>query len=179
MSRLDWNSDPVAWEDSHDYQVTTGQPPSPTTWYHPSGPRRPDDLEPLPLEIDGMYQEPHFTEMVQIVRTIFSSEPAVLVSGDTPIYYDDEEGQQRIVRPDCCVAFDVDTVAIMRRNGYFMRLVQASRRVSPWILPLKAHTPRTWVASGTSTPGWASGNTGGSTPQEATFTNGSRLLAKS
>ncbi len=83
-------------------------------------PDAPDDLEPLP---DGMYQEPHFTETVQIVRTIFASEPAVLVSGDTPIYYDDEEGQQRIVRPDCYVAFDVDTVAIMRRNGYFMRLV--------------------------------------------------------
>ena len=60
---------------------------------------------------------------VQIVRTIFASEPAGLVSGDTPIYYDDEEGRQRIVRPDCYVAFDVDTAAIMRRNGYFMRLV--------------------------------------------------------
>ena len=83
-------------------------------------PDAPDDLEPLP---DGMYQEPHFTETVQIVRTIFASEPAVLVSGDTPIYYDDAEGRQRIVRPDCYVAFDVDTVAIMRRNGYFMRLV--------------------------------------------------------
>ena len=82
-------------------------------------PDAPDDLESLP---DGMYQEPHFTETVQIVRTIFGSEPAVLVSGDTPIYYDDE-GQQRIVRPDCYVAFDVDTAAIMRRNGYFMRLV--------------------------------------------------------
>ena len=27
------------------------------------------------------------------------------------------------MRPDCYVAFDVDTAAIMRRNGYFMRLV--------------------------------------------------------
>ena len=95
------------------------RPPLPHHIIRPD-PDAPDDLEPLP---DGMYQEPHFTETVQIVRTIFASEPAVLVSGDTPIYYDDDEGQQWIVRPDCYVAFDVDTVAIMRRNGYFMRLV--------------------------------------------------------
>ena len=82
-------------------------------------PDAPDDLEPLP---DAMYQEPHFTETMQVVRTLFQGEPNILVSGDTPIYYDDEEGRQRIVRPDCYVAFDVDTVAILRRNGYFMRL---------------------------------------------------------
>ena len=104
--------------------MTTRLPPGSRPPFAPNiirpDPDAPDDLEPLP---DGMYQEPHFTETVQIVRTIFASEPAVLVSGDTPIYYDDAEGRQRIVRPDCYVAFDVDTVAIMRRNGYFMRLV--------------------------------------------------------
>ena len=83
-------------------------------------PDAPDDLEPLP---DAMNQLPHFTETIEVVRAIFAGQSTTLVSGDTPIYYDDEEGQQRIVRPDCYVAFDVDTVAIMRRNGYFMRLV--------------------------------------------------------
>lgn len=138
-------------EEHHDNQVATGQPPATVPSHHPSRPDVPDDLEPLP---DGMYQEPYFTETVQIVRTIFASEPAVLVSGDTPIYYDDEEERQRIVRPDCYVTFDVDTAAIMRRNGYFMRW-WASRRDSPWKLLRRAPTPKTWGASGTSTPGWA------------------------
>ena len=79
----------------------------------------PDDLEPLP---DAMHQLPHFTETIEVVKTVFRGLPAALVSGDTPIYYE-EEGQQRIVRPDCYVAFGVDTVATLRRNGYFMRLV--------------------------------------------------------
>ena len=60
---------------------------------------------------------------MQAIRTFLRSQPATLVSGDTPIYYDDEEGRQRIVRPDCYVAFGVDTAAIMRRNGYFIRSV--------------------------------------------------------
>lgn len=83
-------------------------------------PDAPDDLEPLP---DAMNQLPHFTETIEVVKAIFVGQSTTLVSGDTPIYYDDEQGQQRIVRPDCYVAFDVDTVAIMRRNGYFMQLV--------------------------------------------------------
>ena len=80
-------------------------------------PGAPDDHEPLP---DAMKQEPFFTETMQVVRTFFLGRSAALVSGDSPIYYDDEEGVQQIVRPDCYVAFDVDEEAIRRRNGYFL-----------------------------------------------------------
>ena len=121
--------------------MTAGLPPGSRPPLYPHvirpDPDAPDDLGPLP---DGMYQEPYFTEIVQIVRTIFAIEPAVLVSGDTPIYYDDEEGRQRIVRPDCYVAFDVDTVAIMRRNGYFMRLVGKPPGFAPEITSVSTYT---------------------------------------
>ena len=83
----------------------------------PPDPGMPDDYEPLP---DAMLQEPHFTETMQVVRTLFLSHDTALVSGDTPIYYRDEAGVQRIVRPDCYVAFGVDEVAIRRRNGYYL-----------------------------------------------------------
>ncbi len=81
-------------------------------------PDAPDDYEPLP---DGMQQEDHVTETIQVVRTFFWGRPGVLVSGNTPVYYHDEQGQQRIFRPDCYVAFGVNPVAIRRRNGYFIR----------------------------------------------------------
>ena len=106
--------------------MTTGLPPSSRQgpkparrWRHltPPDPGMPDDYEPLP---DAMLQEPHFTETMQVVRTLFLSHDTALVSGDTPIYYRDEAGVQRIVRPDCYVAFGVDEVAIRRRNGYYL-----------------------------------------------------------
>ena len=106
--------------------MTTGLPPSSRQgpkpvprWRHltPPDPGMPDDYEPLP---DAMLQEPHFTETMQVVRTLFLSHGTALVSGDTPVYYRDEEGVQRIVRPDCYVAFGVDEVAIRRRNGYYL-----------------------------------------------------------
>lgn len=81
-------------------------------------PGAPDDYEPLP---DAMKQEPHFTETMQVVRSFFLGRGAALVSGDSPIYYVDEEGNQQVVRPDCYVAFNVDEVAIRRRNGYYLR----------------------------------------------------------
>jgi hypothetical protein len=68
-----------------------------------------------------MLQEPHFSETMQVVRTYFLGRSAALVSGDSPIYYNDQDGEQQIVRPDCYVAFDVDEEAIRRRNGYFLR----------------------------------------------------------
>ena len=86
----------------------------------------PDDIEPLP---DAMNQLPHFTETIEIVKTVLRGLSAALVSGDTPIYYyeedeeDGEEGEQKTVRPDCYAVFDVDVAAIMRRNGYFIREV--------------------------------------------------------
>ena len=102
--------------------MTTGLPPSRPTAIPPylaiPDPGAPDDHEPLP---DAMLQEPHFSETMQVVRTYFLGRSAALVSGDSPIYYDDQEGEQQIVRPDCYIAFDVDEESIRRRNGYFLR----------------------------------------------------------
>ena len=102
--------------------MTTGLPPSRPTAIVPylvtPDPDAQDDHEPLP---DAMLQEPHFSETMQVVRTYFLGRSAALVSGDSPIYYNDQEGEQQIVRPDCYVAFDVDEEAIRRRNGYFLR----------------------------------------------------------
>ena len=80
----------------------------------------PDDDEPLP---DAMFQERFFTETMQVIRTYFQERAATLISGDSAIYYQDPEGRQQQVKPDCYVAFGVDEVAIQERNGYFMREV--------------------------------------------------------
>ncbi len=86
-----------------------------------------------------MNQLPHFTETIEVVKTVFRGLPAALVSGDTPIYYE-EEGEQRIVRPDCYVAFGVDTEAIMRCNGYFMRRVRKAPDFALEIASESTHT---------------------------------------
>ncbi len=99
----------------------------------------PDDIVPLP---DAMNQLPHFTETIEVVKTVFRGLPAALVSGDTPIYYE-EDGEQRIVRPDCYVAFGVDTEAIMRRNGYFMRRVRKAPDFALEIASESTHTEDT------------------------------------
>ena len=80
----------------------------------------PDNDEPLP---DAMFQEPHFTETMQVVRAYFQERVAALVSGDSAIYYLGPDGRQQRVLPDCYVAFGVDEVAIRTRNGYFIREV--------------------------------------------------------
>ena len=87
----------------------------------PPGPNAaPDIEEPLP---DAMYQDPHYTRTLEIVRTHFLLYPRTLVYGNSPIYYEDDQGRTRWVLPDCYVAFDVDAEAIQLRNGYFMREV--------------------------------------------------------
>ena len=84
-------------------------------------PDAPDDWEPLP---DGMQQEDHFLDAVTIVRHHFRERPGVLVSGNTPVYYLDENGRQNIFRPDCYVVFGVDPIAVRQRNGYFISRVE-------------------------------------------------------
>ena len=81
-------------------------------------PGAPDDYEPLP---DAMQQLDHVIDSIQVIRTFFGGQPGVLVHGDSPVYYLDEAGRQRIFRPDCYVAFGVNPIAIRRRNGYFIR----------------------------------------------------------
>ena len=81
-------------------------------------PDAPDDYEPLP---DAMQQETDFLYAVTALQAFFWGRPGVLVSGDTPVYYIDAEGIQRIVRPDCYVSFGINPISIRRRNGYFIR----------------------------------------------------------
>jgi Uma2 family endonuclease len=83
-------------------------------------PDAPDDYEPLP---DGMQQEEHFYDAVTVAKVQFLGRPGVLVSGNTPVYYLDENGRQQTFRPDCYAAFGVDPIAIRRRNGYFIARV--------------------------------------------------------
>ena len=88
---------------------------------HPGPNSAPDIEEPLP---DAMYQDPHYTRILEVVRTHFLLYPRTLVYGNSPIYYEDSQGRtRRHVRPDCYIAFDVDSEAIQERNGYFMREV--------------------------------------------------------
>ena len=76
----------------------------------PPGPNAgPDNDEPLP---DAMYQGPNFTRTMEIVYTIFMDQESTLVSGDSPVYYRDPQGEQRFVKPDCYVTFGVDQRAI-------------------------------------------------------------------
>jgi Uma2 family endonuclease len=86
-------------------------------------PDAPDDREPLP---DGMQQEEAFYDAVTMVKDNFRGRPGVLVSGNTPVYYLDEDGRQQTCRPDCYVAFGVDPIAVRRRNGYFIARVGKS-----------------------------------------------------
>ena len=53
--------------------------------------------------------------------SLFRGRPGVFVSANTPVYYIDSTGAQRIVYPDCYVATGVDPIAVRRRNGYFIR----------------------------------------------------------
>ena len=77
----------------------------------------PDIDEPLP---DAMYQDPLHTQTAEILRSHFAESPSTLVNGSLPIYYKDEEGRTHYVKPDCCIAFEVNVAAIIRRNGYVM-----------------------------------------------------------
>ena len=80
----------------------------------------PDIDEPLP---DAMFQVPHYTETLEVLRTHFSLYPLTLVYGNSPIYYTDDEGETRRVMPDCYVTFGVNAEAIRRRNGFFLHEV--------------------------------------------------------
>jgi Uma2 family endonuclease len=77
----------------------------------------PDVEEPLP---DAMYQDPLHTQTAEVLRSHFAGAPSTLVNGSLPIYYRDEEGRRHHVKPDCCIAFEVDVAAVIRRNGYVM-----------------------------------------------------------
>ena len=63
-----------------------------------------DDDMPEP-----MFQHPFFFTIVEILTSFFWNTPGALVDGDCPVYYRDDDGAQRYVKPDTMVAFDVDS----------------------------------------------------------------------
>ena len=86
----------------------------------------PPGVEPAPDILDDdmpdpMFQHPFFFAVVELLTAFFGrTRPGTLVDGDCPVYYRDEDGVQRYVKPDCAVVFDVDTDYIYHRNGYFI-----------------------------------------------------------
>ena len=74
------------------------------------------DGKPLP---DGEYQAPLYREIVGTLQTHFAGRPDVHVNGNTMFYY--EEGSpQRVISPDCYVAFGVDIERIYSNNTYLL-----------------------------------------------------------
>ena len=73
-------------------------------------------LQPLP---DAMQQENHFLDTVSTLRAHFSSDPSVLVSGNTIVCYDPDNLNRRVL-PDCYITFEVDPIAIREQNGYLI-----------------------------------------------------------
>ena len=64
-----------------------------------------------------MQQYAHIASAGMTLVAHFASRPGTLVSGEGFLCYDTRSHDGRLV-PDCVVAFDVDPVAITRRNGY-------------------------------------------------------------
>ena len=72
--------------------------------------------DPLPMP-DAMHQEPYFTDIMSTLRRHLRGQPDTLISGDSCLYYDRDNLNNRY-EPDCYIAFDVDVDVIWPRNGY-------------------------------------------------------------
>ena len=83
-------------------------------------PDAPDDHEPMP---DAMQQGKNVRATIDTMQWFFRDRGGILVDGDSPVYYLDEEGRQRMISPDCYVALEVDPGEVRRRNGYFIHEV--------------------------------------------------------
>ena len=88
----------------------------------------PPGVEPAPDILDDdmpdpMFQHPFFFAIVELLTSFFWNVPGALVDGDGPVYYRDGGGVQTYVKPDCMVAFGVDSDYIYARNGYFIEEV--------------------------------------------------------
>ena len=73
-------------------------------------------LQPMP---DAMQQESHYIDAVTTLRAHFSSDPGVLVSGNTIVCYDPDNLNRRVL-PDCYITFNVDPLAIRDQNGFLI-----------------------------------------------------------
>ena len=69
---------------------------------------------------DAMQQEESIADAFSVIRRYLRGRPGVLISSDTPVYYNDADGWTRYFRPDCYVAFGVNPMTIRGRNGYFI-----------------------------------------------------------
>ena len=70
----------------------------------------------MPLA-DGFYQEEYFLDILPTLKLFFESDPRVVISGNTFIYYLEGDPQSWI-SPDCYVALDVSMDSIDRYNTY-------------------------------------------------------------
>lgn len=70
---------------------------------------------PLP---DAQIREPLFSELLHVLHTNLDGRSDALVSGDTFIYFRDENDARRAMAPDCFVAFGPDIAQYRNRYGY-------------------------------------------------------------
>ena len=94
--------------------VTTGR--AATTIFYP-------ETDGLPMP-DGFYQDPIFRRAVDALEFHFSGVPDAVVSGNTFIYYVEDNANRR-VSPDCYVAFDLsdaalESLSVRENNAYLL-----------------------------------------------------------
>ena len=70
---------------------------------------------PLP---DAQIREPLFSELLHVLHANLDWRSDALVSGDTFIYFRDENDRRRAMAPDCFVAFGPDIAQYRNRYGY-------------------------------------------------------------
>ena len=70
---------------------------------------------PLP---DAQIREPLFSELLHVLHANLDPRSDALVSGDTFIYFRDENDARRALAPDCFVAFGPDIAQYRNRYGY-------------------------------------------------------------
>ena len=70
---------------------------------------------PLP---DAQIREPLFSELLHVLHANLDGRSDALVSGDTFIYFRDENDARRALAPDCFVAFGPDIPQYRNRYGY-------------------------------------------------------------
>ena len=67
----------------------------------------------------GGYQDRDILYAVQILSDLLADDPNIFVGTNTAVYYDPED-RRRCVRPDLCIAFNVDASKISESEGYLL-----------------------------------------------------------
>ena len=81
------------------------------------------ETDGLPMP-DGFYQDPIFRRAVGALEFHFSGVPGAVVSGNTLLYYV-EDNPRRVLSPDCYVAFDLsdaalESLSVRENNSYHL-----------------------------------------------------------